>query len=192
VKVISDIHRLVFFLLVAVNLSIGKSAIAGAQYIEIEWIQLMPADDLEALLNPPYLLTDIEDGGRDDNIESLDTLSGSNETAKRFKQALKSTRVIKAFDQARIKLPGFIVPLQSDEQQRVTQFFIVPYFGACLHMPPPPPNQIIFTEHQPGVELNTLQDPHWFEGTLLINHTEKMLGSSAYTLRLDKYYPYED
>jgi hypothetical protein len=127
----------VFFLLVAVSLSSGKIAIAGAQYIEIEWIQLMPADDLEALLNPPDFLTDIEDGGSDDNIESLGTLSESNETAKRFKEALKSTRVIKAFDQARIRLPGFIVPLVSDEQHRVTQFFIVPYFGACLHMPPP-------------------------------------------------------
>lgn len=191
-KVILTIHRFVFILLVVVSFSIGKSAIAGAKYTEIEWTQLMPADDLAALLNPPDFLLEIEDGGNNDNIDSLGTLSESNQSAKRFAQALQSTRVIEAFDQARIRLPGFIVPLQSDEQQRVTQFFIVPYFGACLHMPPPPPNQIIYAEHQAGIELNTLLDPYWFEGTLIIDHTEKMLGSSAYTLRLDKYYPYED
>ena len=118
------IHRLVFVLLVAVSLSTGKTAIADAKYNEIEWTQLMPADDLAALLNPPDFLLDIEDGEDNDNIESLSTLSESNETAKRFAQALQSTRVIDAFDQARIRLPGFIVPLQSDEQQRVTHFLL--------------------------------------------------------------------
>ncbi len=191
-KVMLTIHRLVFVLLVAVSLSTGKTAIADAKYNEIEWTQLMPADDLAALLNPPDFLLDIEDGEDNDNIESLSTLSESNETAKRFEQALQSTRVIEAFDQARIRLPGFIVPLQSDEQQRVTHFFIVPYFGACLHMPPPPPNQIIYAEYQPGVQLNTLFDPYWFEGTLQIAHTVNGLGSSAYTLRLERYYSYED
>lgn len=172
--------------------SINKNAFSNTDYTEIEWIQLMPAEDLQALLNPPDFLADIEDGSNKDSFESLDTLSATDQTAKRFEQALKSTRVMQAFDNARIRLPGFIVPLASDEQQRVTQFFIVPYFGACLHMPPPPPNQIIYSESKVGIELMTLQDAYWFEGTLLTDQTEMKQGSSAYTLRLDRLYPYED
>jgi hypothetical protein len=84
------------------------------------------------------------------------------------------------------------VPLESNEQQRVTQFFIVPYFGACLHLPPPPPNQIIYVEYSDGLELTTLYDPYWFEGTLVIDHTQKELGDSAYTLRLDDAYIFEE
>nr|WP_241664496.1 DUF3299 domain-containing protein [Ningiella ruwaisensis] len=171
--------------------SLAMHAVASdTEYAEIEWIQLMPADDLEALMNPPEFLSGIEDGASDDNLETLSELGKTNEAAKRFEEALTSTRVIEAFDQARIRIPGFIVPLASNEAQRVTAFFIVPYFGACLHLPPPPPNQIIYAEHQTGIELNSLQDAFWFEGTILIDNTENELGQSAYTMRLDKAYIY--
>ncbi|WP_395338487.1 DUF3299 domain-containing protein [Ningiella sp. W23] len=179
------------FMLLMCALWLGKIAHAESAYTEIEWTQLMPADDLEALLNPPDFLADIEDGASNDNLDTLSALSETDETAKRFEQALNSSRVIEAFDQARIRLPGFIVPLESDEQQRVTEFFIVPYFGACLHLPPPPPNQIIYSENKDGIVLESLQEPFWFEGTLIIDSTDNALGSSAYTLRLDKSYPYE-
>jgi hypothetical protein len=192
VRLISTMQPLIFILCVAVACSVGTSALANTDYLEIEWIQLMPADDLQALLNPPDFLADIEDGGSEDTIESLDTFSTTDKTALRFEQALTSTRVIEAFDNAHIRLPGFIVPLESDEQQRITQFFIVPYFGACLHMPPPPPNQIIYSESKPGIELLSLYDAFWFEGTLLIDYNEKLLGNSAYTLRLDRVSPFED
>lgn len=169
----------------------SPASFANSDYVEIEWTQLMPADDLAALLNPPDFLNDIEDGAENDNLESLSAISENDETAKRFEQALNSARVIDAFDQARIRLPGFIVPLESNEDQRVTQFFIVPYFGACLHLPPPPPNQIIFSQSEKGIELESLYDPYWFEGTLVIDNTQNDIGSSAYTLRLDASYLYE-
>jgi len=160
-------------------------------YIDIEWTQLMPADDLAALMNPPEFIVDIEDGTALDNVAALSELSKGNDTAKRFKDALQSSRVIHAFNEQDIRLPGFIVPLESDDNQRVTAFFIVPYFGACLHLPPPPPNQIVYVEYAKGVELPNIQDPFWFEGTIIIDQTENDLGSSAYTMKLDSVRPYE-
>ncbi|MGL4829805.1 MAG: DUF3299 domain-containing protein, partial [Vibrio sp.] len=44
---------------------------------------------------------------------------------------------------SRVKIPGFVIPLEGDDQ-KVTEFLLVPYFGACIHVPPPPPNQIIY------------------------------------------------
>jgi hypothetical protein len=153
-------------------------------YESIEWIQLMPEDDLEALLNPPELILGIEDGSAEDSLDSFKQNAFEDERALAFQQALTSTRVIESFQDEPILIPGYIVPLETNEQQLVTEFFIVPYFGACLHMPPPPPNQIIHAKHKQGVELVNLYDPFWFEGILKIELNEKMLGTSAYSLQL--------
>lgn len=179
----------VFVTLVAI-LPFSSQAEPQKEYVEIEWMQLMPADDLEALLNPPEFITDIQDGSADDSVDALKAMGKTDETTKRFKAALTSSRVIEAFDNKSIRVPGFIVPLQSDENQRVTEFFIVPYFGACLHLPPPPPNQIIFAKSEEGVELASLQDPFWFEGTIVITQTSNELGSSAYSINLDNVFPF--
>ena len=39
-----------------------------------------------------------------------------------------------------VRIPGFIVPVDFEQQQTITRFLLVPYFGACIHEPPPPPN----------------------------------------------------
>lgn len=160
-------------------------------YEEIEWIQLMPEDDLEALLNPPDFLADIQDGSELDSVDALSNMTADNEMALRFEQALTSTRVIDSFNQKSVRIPGFMVPLTSDEQQRVTEFFIVPYFGACLHMPPPPPNQIIFGKVKQGFELTKLDMPFWFEGKINIETISNTTGTAAYGMILDNIQEYE-
>lgn len=189
--IIHALRASVLFITILLNVTFYVSA-NDKTFVNIEWIQLIPADDLAALMNPPESIAQIEDGAENDNIDALSALSQTDENALRFKQALKSSRVIEAFNDADIRLPGFIVPLESDENQRVTQFFIVPYFGACLHMPPPPPNQIIFATHPEGIKLDVLYDPFWFEGTLTIDNTENELGASAYSMQIHSVVPYED
>ena len=156
---------------------------AGAQaadYRTIEWIELMPADDLEAFLNPPESLNDIEDGTEADQIAGqLDNRSAVDVDDTRYKQALVSTRVIDAFDGQAIRVPGFIVPLEHDAQQRVTRFFLVPYYGACIHVPPPPPNQIIYAEYPKGFKLESLYEPFWMSGTMRTSLTENEMATSA-------------
>lgn len=169
-----------------------ESQAQSTSYEEIEWIQLMPKDDLDALLNPPEYLYDIEDGSEQDTLNSLDAKPFENEQDKRYQQALSSVRVIESYNNKKLRIPGFIVPLESEEGQRITEFFIVPYFGACLHMPAPPPNQIIYVKFEQGVDLKSLYDAFWFEGTLTINTVENELGTSAYQLKLDNVLPYED
>jgi len=169
-----------------------ESAAQSTSYEEIEWIQLMPKDDLDALLNPPEYLYEIEDGSEQDTLNSLDAKPFENEQDKRYQQALSSVRVIESYNNKKLRIPGFIVPLESEEGKRISEFFIVPYFGACLHMPAPPPNQIIYVKFGQGVDLKSLYDAFWFEGTLTINTVENELGTSAYQLKLDNVLPYED
>ncbi|GEM80657.1 DUF3299 domain-containing protein [Vibrio superstes] len=63
------------------------------------------------------------------------------------------------------KIPGFITPLEM-EGTLVTKFFLVPTAGACIHTPPPPPNQIILVDYPQGIELVSLATPIWVEGEL--------------------------
>jgi hypothetical protein len=162
------------------------------KYQALEWIALMPQEDLDALMNPPEFLSDIQDGSQQDSLDNFATISPEDQKTQRYQQALHSTQVIKTYDNKAIRLPGFIVPLQSNEKQEVTEFFIVPYFGACLHMPPPPPNQIIYAVLEKGLKLDNLYDAFWFEGVLSTELIENELGASAYRLRLDHITPYEN
>ena len=83
-----------------------------------------------------------------------------------YQLALVSTRIKPEMDGRAVRIPGFIVPLEFDGEQIITEFFLVPYFGACLHMPPPAPNQIIHVNYEKGLELEALYDPFWITGIL--------------------------
>lgn len=164
----------------------------AANYEEIDWVALMPEDDLSALLNRPEFLNDIADGSAADSVDDFASKRLEDEQAQRYQQALVSTRVIEAFDGKAIRIPGFIVPLEQNDEQKATAFFVVPYFGACLHMPPPPPNQILYVEYKEGIAVENLYDPYWFEGTVKIDNHESALGTSAYSLVLDSFALYEE
>lgn len=178
-------HILCLFLIVM------STASVGANYEEIEWTELMPDSDLAALMDPPEFLSQVQDGSELDSADAFSQQDFNDERVQRFQEALNSTNVIKAFDKRAIRIPGFIVPLQQNEERKITEFFVVPYFGACIHMPPPPPNQIIFVQFEQGIELDDLQQAFWFEGIVDIQTQEHQLGTSAYALQLDNYELYE-
>lgn len=156
----------------------------------IEWTDLMPKDDLDALLHPPESLNDIADGSMEDQISSQiqGTIAKANDS--RYQRALLSTRIVPEYDGQKIRLPGFIVPLEVSDDQTITSFFLVPYFGACIHVPPPPPNQIIYAEYDKGFKLDALYDPFWISGTLSTKLIENNMATAAYTIKVDRVEPY--
>lgn len=161
-------------------------------YRTIEWVDLMPEDDLEALLNPPDYLDDIEDGSEQDRLNSQFKPATPQAGDDRYQQALKSTRIMPGFDNQKIRIPGYIVPLEFSKNQLVTRFFLVPYFGACIHVPPPPPNQIIYGVYDKGFRLNHLQEAFWLTGLLRTTLTENDVATSAYTLQVADIKPYTE
>lgn len=189
----SHFFRLCIILFIFTTILYSAHAVARdtEKYLEIEWTALMPSDDLEALLNAPDFFDEIEEGSRNDSLDMLLTGDPEDPRTARYLQALGSMSIVEEYDQKRIRIPGFIVPLVSDEKQNITEFFIVPYFGACLHLPPPPPNQILHVKTDKKVRLNGLQDAFWFEGQVNIETTSNLLGKSAYTLKLENISPYE-
>ena len=162
-----------------------------ASYQDIEWPDLMPKEDLDALMNPPDYLDEIADGSEEDTLP--DSLKMQPEDADDpYQRALVSTRVIAEFDKRKVRLPGFIVPLDFDDHQVITSFLLVPFFGACIHYPPPPPNQIIFATYEPGLTLDDLSDAFFIEGTIFTELKEHDLATSAYSITVDRILPYEE
>jgi hypothetical protein len=180
------------FLLVSLFCSPVFSSQADINYATIEWTDLMPADDLEALMNPPAYLESIEDGSEADQISSQIQAAISQASDSRYQQALSSTRIRSEYNNKAIRIPGFIVPLSFGENNSITEFFIVPYFGACIHVPPPPPNQIIFGKFPAGFKLDALYDPFWIEGTLSTQVIENDMATSAYSISIDQITDYTE
>ena len=85
-----------------------------------------------------------------------------------------------------VKIPGFIVPLDVGADGHVSEFFLVPYFGACIHVPPPPPNQIVYVHAAQGLAIGSIYEPYWVTGRLTIENKTTRLGAAAYSLGADK------
>ncbi len=206
-QIISTLILIQFMLM---NACLAQSQASEGQLIDgyrtIEWIDLIPEEELEALLNPPDYIGDIVDGSPEDQIvlglepgkpraedpfdrveeDVLKQLENGSEEEQRYSNALLSTRVLAEFDGQAVSIPGFIVPLEFDNNQKVTQFFLVPYFGACIHVPPPPPNQILYAEYTKGFELDSIYDPVWVSGVLSTTLIENDMATAAYAIKVDR------
>jgi hypothetical protein len=179
------------FTMALIGFTFGAQADEKISYKTIEWPDLLPQDDFDALIEPPEELNNIEDGSEYDQISNQLTNALSLASDSRYQQALVSTNVIEKYDNQKIRLPGFIVPVTTDENQNVTEFFLVPYFGACIHVPPPPPNQIVFSSYKQGIKIDSIYEPYWIRGTLNTSITENDIAISAYSFTVDDIKVYE-
>jgi hypothetical protein len=193
----------ILFSLVVWALFSGLSPKAMAkEFAIVDWVDLIPKQDLDVLLNPPKSLDAIADGSALDVLPT-DPLASSVEQAinnstqppsaeeTAYIAALKSTNVKAEYNKKNIRIAGFIVPVEYDNKQLITEFFLVPYFGACIHVPPPPPNQIIYVKYPKGLIIDVLYNPFWVDGQLLTETVENNLALSAYSLNAEAVKPYE-
>ena len=111
---------------------------------------------------------------------------------------LDFTQPVKELDGKYVKVPGFVVPLDSDEGGMLSEFLLVPYYGACIHTPPPPPNQIVYVEATEAFTATSRFEPVWIEGTMQVGGMSKELylvdgsadihiGYSMNSARIEKY-----
>jgi hypothetical protein len=89
-----------------------------------------------------------------------------------------------------IRIPGFIVPLDEDSEGRVTDFFLVPYVGACIHVPPPPPNQMVYVKPKTPFFAHGLGDAYWITGRMHVEARKTALATASYSIVADTVDPY--
>ena len=96
-----------------------------------------------------------------------------------------STKLNPALVDAYIKMPGFIIPIDISADG-VTSFILVPYVGACIHVPPPPPNQLVFVSTKVPWPSERLWEAVWVTGTMQnkVQYTE--VADTGYELEADR------
>jgi len=163
---------------------LDDEAAAEQAYRELTWDDLLPANfDFKTLRDKI-------------DLESYDigSLTDEDPEAQRLYEDLQSVMsdvpMVVALDGLDAQVPGFLVPLEM-EADAVKEFFLVPYFGACIHSPPPPANQIVHVVLDNAVAFDNLYEPYWARGTLEVTQTKTHLGTAGYRMVSADIQPYE-
>jgi uncharacterized protein len=147
-------------------------------YKEIPWEALVPAG-----WNPARELEGLD----------LSKLTDSDPRAiralEKLREAWNNAPVVPTLNGAPVRIAGFMVPLESRNRQ-IFEFLLVPYFGACIHTPPPPANQIIHVLPRKPLPAEDIMSAVWVSGTLATVRAETGLGSAGYTMKADVIEPY--
>jgi hypothetical protein len=118
------------------------------------------------------------------NWQTLQTLDSSIPLEKQKSAAQQ-------LDGKVVSIPGFMVPLEDDSDQ-VTEFLLVPYAGACIHVPPPPPNQMVYVKMNTSSKVKvTFTDPIVVTGQLKISTVVSPYGDVSYDLVGQTVKPYQ-
>lgn len=157
------------------------AALAQAPAEEIDWNMLIPDD-----FNPNKVLEQYGDvdGMADDDPRVPQIMA-------ELKRVMDEAPVVPQLDGKRVKLPGFVVPLEGDGKT-LSEFLLVPYFGACIHVPPPPSNQVVYVKvPKSDATIRKAFDTVWVIGTLSAKPFNSDLGDAGYQLEAEQVLPYE-
>lgn len=153
----------------------------------MEWDQLMPPGYVESLIEESA-----KNAARTQDLFSFDDNSEEAQTAyEELKAKLSSAPIVTALNGEYIKLAGFVVPLDFDfDTETFSSFLLVPYFGACIHVPPPPSNQIVHITSPNPLQQEWLDYAVWVVGTLKTESVYSEYGFAGYSMQnaeLEKY-----
>jgi hypothetical protein len=129
---------------------------------EIDWLDLLPADERERLLAGEWPEFEID------------------HTGDRAMAQVGSAATVPQMQGLRMRIPGQVVPLEIEADGAMRSFFLVPYYGACLHMLPPPPNQILYAELDRPEPPPEVWEPVFLTGTLRIEYADTELADASY------------
>jgi len=165
-----------------VGLAGAARAAPGGPVRTITWDDLTPKD-----WDPLKRLREMN--------QSLGMLSDadprSRELMKEMREVWDAAPTVAAMNGRLVKLPGYIVPLE-EARGELKEFLLVPYFGACIHTPPPPANQIVHVVMTRPVRGYRSMEAVWISGTLTTERQDSSMGTSGYRLQagaIERYVP---
>ncbi|MGL6261333.1 DUF3299 domain-containing protein [Vibrio sp. WXL103] len=149
-----------FMLLVSPSYASDSSA---EEPLTLDWLDLVPEEEREQFANMGM------------------PLPAHDESSTLAAQQSKIGSVRTELNGSHVRLPGFVIPLEGDAH-KVTEFLLVPYFGACIHVPPPPPNQIVYVKYPDGAPIQQLWDVIYVVGELKTETLNHELAETAYLI----------
>ncbi|MEX0335008.1 DUF3299 domain-containing protein [Vibrio tubiashii] len=162
--------RLLMILMTVMTLGLASVSSHAEDTLTLEWIDLIPESERNQF--DSY------------GMPAIDHSGGSME------QSMVGS-VRQELNGSKVKIPGFVIPLEGDANM-VTEFLLVPYFGACIHVPPPPPNQIIYVNFPKGAPVQQLWDVVYVIGTLKTETVSHELAQTGYVIQGTEIAEYDD
>lgn len=153
----------------------GKALASGKDAVpHLKWSELVPpgwdpAAEVRKRLNDPNFAV-ISDA----DPRMLEML-------RKMREVWDNAPVNPAMDGVRGRIPGYVVPLE-ESKQGIKELLLVPYYGACIHSPPPPANQIIHVFLPKPVKGFAAMDTVWVQGTLKAFRGDSYMGASGYKI----------
>ena len=155
----------------AASLTVAPRAAVGAAFREITWEDLIPPGE-------PY--SEIVGDGKFDAVNDV--------WAPEFDE--HGAKLNPELDGALVKLPGYIIPLEMGAEG-VTDFVLVPYVGACIHVPPPPPNQLVLVSAKDPWPSESLWDAVWVSGRMTAQLASTEVAQTGYRIEAEKVEAYQ-
>jgi hypothetical protein len=177
-------HNSINFLLVALFMVVAPWASASTAK-EVTWDDLIEeawVKEVQAEMAVLGRLGFLQDG-----------TEAANKAMEKLRQKWDAAPIVTKYLNQRIRIPGYVVPLDASRDKR-REFLLVPYFGACIHSPPPPANQIILVQPEPNSKVSRMPESMetiWVEGELLGVRSTTSQGVTGYSLRATTIRPYE-
>jgi len=167
-------------LLLAIALPPARAQTPPApRFREIKWDELVPPG-----WDP---MKDLKDLQKLDNLTDADPRAA--ELLKKMREVWDQAPSNPALDGQAVRIPGYVVPLE-EGKDGIAEFLLVPYFGACIHSPPPPANQIIHVLPRSVAKGLRSMDAVWVSGTLKREKVDSLMGTAGYRLQALKVEPY--
>ncbi len=179
------------FFLTLLLILITQSGSLAAEPITLGWDNLVPDKGKGTALSVPA-------NGRTIGVPRRKDFDGSDEEFNALIDSLEVQRysqpqggaIRSDLDGKTVRIPGYITPIEIDGEN-VTEFLLVPYVGACIHVPSPPGNQIVYVSKVKGLNIEQINDPVWITGKLRAKPLATILADVGYRIDGGKVEPYE-
>ncbi len=146
----------------------------------LEWDQLMPPGYVESILEQ----NNEEKSKAQSFFEWEDNTDEAQAAYEELKAKLSSAPIVPELNNQLIRLAGFMVPLDFDfDTETFTEFLLVPYYGACIHVPPPPSNQVVYVTANKPLKETWLDYAVWASGTLTTESVSSEYAFAGYTMK---------
>jgi len=154
--------------------ALAQSGPSSTDFLDLTWADLLPEGEARRIAE----------------LQQMQAVaSGMDHFGVDRMEQIQTFNVVDGLDGETVRIGGYVLPFDFNGGE-ISRFLLVPYVGACIHVPPPPPNQLVFVTTDEPVEIDGLWDPVFAVGVLRTTRNDNELGDTAYTLELEQLRPY--
>ncbi|GEA60153.1 DUF3299 domain-containing protein [Vibrio comitans] len=137
-----------------------------AEILDLKWLDLVPEHEKEQVML---------------SVKQQMNMNNHDETSTETAEQTLVGTVRNELNNTMVKIPGFVIPIEGTSMA-VKEFLLVPFYGACIHVPPPPQNQLIHVVMEDFAEIKGMWEVVYVTGNLTTQTFKHDLASVGYRI----------